>query len=85
MADAAACGNIFASPPPNVVLAAIRAANIGRGVLMAYGNYAGDVMKFSLAAQMATAEGIEVRGVRVADDVDSANKEKSASGEALPA
>jgi dihydroxyacetone kinase-like protein len=78
MADAAACGNIFASPPPNVVLAAIRAANIGRGVLMAYGNYAGDVMNFSLAAQMATAEGIEVREIRVADDVASASKEESA-------
>lgn len=77
MADAAACGNIFASPPPNVVLAAIRAANMGRGVLMAYGNYAGDVMNFGLAAQMATAEGIEVREIRVADDVASAPKQES--------
>src|SRR4029077_17390174 len=39
LADAAACGNIFASPPPNVVLAAIHAASFGRGVLMSYGNY----------------------------------------------
>jgi dihydroxyacetone kinase-like protein len=78
MADAAACGNIFASPPPNVVLAAIRAANMGRGVLTAYGNYAGDVMNFSLAAQLAAAEGIEVREVRVSDDVASASKSESA-------
>src|ERR1700758_1603004 len=35
IADAAACGNVFASPPPNVILAAVRAANHGRGVLMA--------------------------------------------------
>lgn len=72
LADAAACGNIFASPPPNVVLAAIRAANHQRGVLMAYGNYAGDVMNFGLAAKLASAEGIEVKEIRVTDDVASA-------------
>lgn len=77
MADAAACGNLFASPPPNVVLAAIRAAHRGRGVLMAYGNYAGDVMNFGLAAQLAAAEGIEVREIRVSDDVASAPKSES--------
>jgi dihydroxyacetone kinase len=78
IADAAACGNIFASPPPNVVLAAIHAANLGRGVLMAYGNYAGDVMNFGLAAQLAEAEGIEVREIQVTDDVASAPKDDAA-------
>jgi dihydroxyacetone kinase-like protein len=78
MADAAACGNLFASPPPNVVLAAIRAAHRGLGVLMAYGNYAGDVMNFGLAAQLAAAEGIEVREIRVSDDVASAPKNEFA-------
>jgi phosphoenolpyruvate---glycerone phosphotransferase subunit DhaK len=72
MADAAACGNIFASPPAAVALSAIRAANHGRGVLQSYGNYAGDVMNFGLAVQLAAAEGIEVREVRVTDDVASA-------------
>jgi phosphoenolpyruvate---glycerone phosphotransferase subunit DhaK len=77
MADAAACGNVFASPPPNVILSAIHAANHGRGVLMAYGNYAGDVMNFSLAAQAAAEEGIEVREVRVCDDVASAPRSEA--------
>jgi dihydroxyacetone kinase len=72
IADAAACGNVFASPPPDVILAAARAANHGRGVLMAYGNYAGDVMNFGLAAQLAAADGIEVSECRVCDDVASA-------------
>ena len=72
LADAAACGNVFASPSADVVLDAIRAADHGRGVLLAYGNYAGDVLNFGLAAQLAEAEGIEVREVRVADDVASA-------------
>jgi dihydroxyacetone kinase len=72
LADAAACGNVFASPPADTVLTAIRAADHGRGVLMLYGNYAGDVMNFGLAAQLAAADGIEVRQERVADDVASA-------------
>ena len=74
MADAAACGNLFASPPPNVILSAIRAANHGQGVVTSYGNYAGDVMNFSLAMEMAGAEGTQVREVRVSDDVASAPK-----------
>jgi dihydroxyacetone kinase len=74
MADAAACGNLFASPPPNVILTAIRAADHGYGVVTSYGNYAGDVMNFSLAMQMAGTEGIEVREIRVSDDVASAPK-----------
>ena len=78
MADAAACGNLFASPPPDVVLAAIRAAHRGRGVLLAYGNYAGDVMNFSQAAQLAGVEGIEVREIRISDDVASAPNSESA-------
>lgn len=72
LADAAACGDIFTSPPPGVCLDAIRAANTGRGVLVGYGNYAGDVLNFGLAAQMAMSEGIEVREVQVTDDVASA-------------
>ena len=72
MADAAACGNVFASPPPDVILAAIHAASTGRGVLMGYGNYAGDVLNFGMAAEFAAAEGIEVREIRVSDDVASA-------------
>jgi dihydroxyacetone kinase len=72
LADAAACGNVFASPPPDVVLDAIRAASSGRGVILGYGNYAGDVLNFGLAAELAAAEGIEAREIRVTDDVASA-------------
>ena len=71
-ADAAACGNVFASPPPEVCLDAIRAASSGHGVLMVYGNYSGDVLNFGLAKLLAEAEGIEVREVQVSDDVASA-------------
>lgn len=72
LADAAAIGNVFASPSADVVLSAIHVADHGRGVLMLYGNYAGDVLNFGLAAQLAEADGIAVREVRVSDDVASA-------------
>lgn len=72
LADAAACGNVFAAPPPDVCLDAIRAASSGRGVLLAYGNYAGDILNFDVAVDLAAAEGIECRTVRVTDDLASA-------------
>ena len=72
LADAAAIGTIFAAPSPDTCLDAIRAASTGMGVLLAYGNYAGDIMNFGLAAERAAGEGIEVRTVVVTDDVASA-------------
>ena len=58
--DAVAVGDIFTSPPPNACLEAARCANGGRGVLFLLGNYAGDVMNFGMAADLAKAQGIEV-------------------------
>lgn len=71
-ADGAACGDIFAAPPPNIMLDATKAVNQGNGVLYLYGNYAGDVMNFDIAAQLATMEGIKVETVLIWDDVASA-------------
>ena len=72
MADGAACGNIFAAPTPDIILEVTRAVHRGKGVLYLYGNYAGDNMNFDIAAEMAADEGIEVKTVRVWDDVASA-------------
>ncbi|MCB1212474.1 MAG: dihydroxyacetone kinase subunit DhaK [Verrucomicrobiales bacterium] len=72
MADGAAIGDIFAAPPPNIVLEATQAVSRGKGVLFLYGNYAGDVMNFDIGAELAADEGIEVRTVIIADDVCSA-------------
>jgi dihydroxyacetone kinase-like protein len=76
LADAAAIGNVFASPPPDPILAATQAASGGAGVLYIYGNYAGDVMNFDMAAEMAAMEDIEVRTVLTTDDVASAPRER---------
>jgi dihydroxyacetone kinase-like protein len=72
LADACPAGNVFASPPPDPILACIREVNGGAGVLFQYGNYAGDVMNFDMAAEMAAMEDIEVRTVLTTDDVASA-------------
>lgn len=72
MADGAACGDIFAAPPPDIVLEATQAVNRGKGVLYLYGNYAGDVMNFDIGSELAAEEGIEVRTVLIWDDVASA-------------
>jgi dihydroxyacetone kinase-like protein len=72
LADGAACGNIFAAPTPDIILEATKAVHRGKGVLYLYGNYAGDNMNFDIAAEMAAEEGIEVKTVRVWDDVASA-------------
>jgi dihydroxyacetone kinase-like protein len=72
LADAAACGNVFAAPTPDVILAATRAVDRGKGVLYVYGNYAGDNLSFDMAAELAAAEGISTATVRVWDDVAAA-------------
>jgi dihydroxyacetone kinase-like protein len=72
LADAAACGNVFAAPTPDVILAATRAVDRGKGVLYVYGNYAGDNLSFDMAAELAAEEGIETATVRVWDDVAAA-------------
>lgn len=71
-ADAVAVGNIFTSPSPDAILTSIQHADRGRGVLLVYGNYSGDVMNCRLAVRRAAATGIEVRQLFVSDDLASA-------------
>jgi phosphoenolpyruvate---glycerone phosphotransferase subunit DhaK len=78
LADGAAIGNVFASPSADQMLEVTRAVSSGAGVLYLYGNYGGDVMNFDLAAELASAEGIEVATVLGADDVASAPKGEEA-------
>ncbi|MBI5974430.1 dihydroxyacetone kinase subunit DhaK [Staphylococcus canis] len=69
MLDAAVCGEVFTSPTPDKVLEAIKAVNTGDGVLLIIKNYAGDVMNFEMAQEMAQMEGIDVETVIVRDDI----------------
>jgi dihydroxyacetone kinase-like protein len=79
LADGCAVGNVFASPPPDPILDCTRAVSGGAGVLYMYGNYAGDVMNFDMAAEMAAMEDIEVRTVLTTDDVASAPRDRRAT------
>lgn len=72
LADAAVAGEIFASPSTAGITRVCRAANFGGGILLGFGNYAGDVLNFGVAAARLRAEGIDVRIIEVTDDVASA-------------
>ena len=76
LADAAACGNIFASPDPNTVYKTGKAVNQGKGVIFVYGCYAGDNLNFDMGEEFLNDEGIPTAHVRVWDDVASAPKDR---------
>ena len=79
MLTAAVCGDVFASPSVDAVLAAIYAvsgasavkrtsAGSCAGVLLIVKNYGGDRLNFGLAAERARAQGVPVSMVVVSDD-----------------
>ena len=69
MLDAAVSGNVFSSPSPDRIEAAIEKVEKGQGVLFVIKNYSGDIMNFGMAQDMAEMEGIQVESVVVKDDV----------------
>ncbi len=76
LADAAAIGNVFASPSPDPIVEATKAISAGMGVVYMYGNYAGDIMNFDMAAEICQMEGIPIKTVLVTDDIASAPLDK---------
>jgi len=72
LAHGAAMGNLFASPSAQQVHSVATAANQGGGILLTYGNYAGDVLHFTQAQNRLIEEGIDCRTVAVTDDIAAA-------------
>ncbi|KAG5536053.1 hypothetical protein RHGRI_023740 [Rhododendron griersonianum] len=68
MLTAAICGDVFASPPVDSILAGIRAVTGLMGCLLIVKNYTGDRLNFGLAAEQAKSEGYKVEMVIVGDD-----------------
>ena len=66
MLDAACPGQVFTSPTPDQMLAAMADVDQGAGSLLIVKNYEGDVMNFEMAAEMAEAP---VARVLVNDDI----------------
>lgn len=69
MLTAAVCGDVFASPSVDAVLAGILAVTGPAGCLLIVKNYTGDRLNFGLAAERARAAGHDVRMVIVDDDI----------------
>ncbi|BBF99280.1 MULTISPECIES: dihydroxyacetone kinase family protein [Pseudonocardia] len=80
MAHGAVVGNIFTSPSAAQAYSVGRAADQGRGVIFSFGNYAGDVINFGIAAERLRADGIDARIVVVTDDIASAAEEERRRG-----
>ncbi|ASR35839.1 D-erythrulose kinase [Prauserella marina] len=76
LADAAVVGDVFSSPSTQQVVAVATAADAGAGVVLSYGNYAGDVLNFEAARAQLTESGIPVRSVVVSDDLASAPRDE---------
>ena len=70
--DGGVTGNIFSSPSASQAVSVAKAANKGGGVLIAFLNYAGDVLHFGQAAERLRADDIDARIAVVTDDVASA-------------
>ncbi len=66
---AAVCGDVFASPSVDAVLAGILAVTGKAGCLLIVKNYTGDRLNFGLAAERARAFGLDVSMVVVDDDI----------------
>lgn len=71
-ADACVLGDVFTSPSSEQITAVGRAADGGAGLVLSFGNYAGDRLNFAIAADRLASEGIDSRIVYVTDDVASA-------------
>jgi len=67
--SAAVCGEVFASPSVDAVLAGILAVTGDAGCLLVVKNYTGDRLNFGLAAERAKTLGRRVEMVVVSDDV----------------
>jgi len=77
IAHGAAMGDVFASPSAQQVYSVAKAAATDSGVLLTYGNYAGDCLNFDQAEARLNAEGIACRTVVVTDDIASASEEEA--------
>ena len=69
MLTAAICGDVFASPSVDAVLAGILAVTGPAGCLLIVKNYTGDRLNFGLAAERARTFGLTVNMVIVDDDI----------------
>lgn len=71
-ADGCVLGDVFTSPSTEQIYRVAKAADGGAGVMLSFGNYAGDRLNFGAAQQRLVADGLDTRIVYVTDDIASA-------------
>ncbi len=76
LAHGAVVGDVFASPSAEKIHSVASRVHTGAGVLLTYGNYAGDVLNFDQAQERLIADGIACRTVVVTDDICSASPDQ---------
>lgn len=76
-ADGCVLGDVFTSPSTEQVYRIAKAASGGAGVVLSFGNYAGDRLNFGAAAERLISEGIDTRIVYVTDDIASAPADRA--------
>lgn len=69
MLDAACPGEVFASPTSWQIQSATEAVDTGDGVVHIVKNYTGDVLNFTIAAELAAESSVRVEQVLVDDDL----------------
>lgn len=82
--DANAVGDIFAAPPPGLILDGIKAADRGAGVILLISQHAGDVMNGEAAIELARDESIPAKALLMYDDISSAPKGEESERRGAP-
>ena len=72
MLDANVVGDVFAAPPPEMILEGIREVTGDAGAVLLISRHEGDVINGNAAAMLAGEAGLDVRPLLMYDDVSSA-------------
>lgn len=72
--DANVVGDVFAAPPPDLILEGIEEVTGDAGAVLLISRHEGDVINGNAAAMMAEDDGLKVRPLLMYDDISSAPK-----------
>ena len=72
--DANVVGDVFAAPPPDLILQGLREVTGPEGTILLISRHEGDVINGMAAAMLAGDEGLRVRSLWMYDDISSAPK-----------
>ncbi|XP_011299957.1 bifunctional ATP-dependent dihydroxyacetone kinase/FAD-AMP lyase (cyclizing) [Fopius arisanus] len=80
MLSASVAGSVFAAPPPNNVLHALKCVRGNGGTLVIIPNYTGDCLNFGIAIERARQEGLKIAEIVIGDDCSISSSELGRAG-----